>query len=462
MADRYDVLVIGAGPGGYVAALRASQLGAKVGIVEDTFIGGVCLNVGCIPSKALLRSAEVYETLQDAKQFGIQVEGTIRPHWPAIQKVKDQAVQRLTTGVGALLRKAEVTVLEGRGRFSDAHTITVSSAESTQQVEAEKVIIATGARPVRLPLPGFDLEGVLDSTGALNLDALPASLLIVGGGVIGVEFANIFASFGVEVVVIEMLDRLLPMMDPEISAEITRALRRKKVSSYVDSRARQIMRQGDVLQVSVETPEGEEQFDVEKVLVAVGRRANVEDMGLEAIGVEVDRGIVVNERMETNVPGVYAIGDVTGKWWLAHVAMKEGVVAAENACGHGAKMAYKTVPSCVFTRPEVATVGLTETEAREQGYDVAVGKFPFMANGKAVTYGERTGFVKIVSEARYGEVLGLHIVGPHASDLILEGGLALQLEATLEEIDAAIHAHPTLGEAVAEAALDAQGRALHT
>lgn len=462
MADRYDVLVIGAGPGGYVAALRASQLGAKVGIVEDTFIGGVCLNVGCIPSKALLRSAEVYETLQDAKQFGIQVEGTIRPDWPAIQKVKDQAVQRLTTGVGALLRKAEVTVLEGRGRFSDAHTITVSSAESTQQVEAEKVIIATGARPVRLPLPGFDLEGVLDSTGALNLDALPASLLIVGGGVIGVEFANIFASFGVEVVVIEMLDRLLPMMDPEISAEITRALRRKKVSSYVDSRARQIRRQGDLLQVSVETPEGEEQFDVEKVLVAVGRRANVEDMGLEAVGVEVDRGIVVNERMETNVPGVYAIGDVTGKWWLAHVAMKEGVVAAENACGHVAKMAYKTVPSCVFTRPEVATVGLTETEAREQGYDVAVGKFPFIANGKAVTYGERTGFVKIVSEARYGEVLGLHIVGPHASDLILEGGLALQLEATLEEIDAAIHAHPTLGEAVAEAALDAQGRALHT
>ena len=462
MADRYDVLVIGAGPGGYVAALRASQLGAKVGIVEDTFIGGVCLNVGCIPSKALLRSAEVYETLQDAKQFGILVEGTIRPDWPAIQKVKEQAVQRLTTGVGALLRKAEVTVFEGRGQFSDAHTITVSSAESTQQVEAEKVIIATGARPVRLPLPGFDLEGVLDSTGALNLDVLPASLLIVGGGVIGVEFANIFASFGVEVVVIEMLDRLLPMMDPEISAEITRALRRKKVSSYVDSRARQIRRQGDLLQVSVETPEGEEQFDVEKVLVAVGRRANVEDMGLEAIGVEVDRGVVVNERMETNVTGVYAIGDVTGKWWLAHVAMKEGVVAAENACGHVAKMAYKTVPSCVFTRPEVATVGLTETEAREQGYDVAVGKFPFIANGKAVTYGERTGFVKIVSEARYGEVLGLHIVGPHASDLILEGGLALQLEATLEEIDAAIHAHPTLGEAVAEAALDAQGRALHT
>jgi dihydrolipoamide dehydrogenase len=460
MADRYDVVVIGAGPGGYVAALRASQLGAKVGIVEDTYIGGVCLNVGCIPSKAILRSADVYETLHRAGQFGIQVEGTIRPDWPEIQAVKEQAVKRLTTGVGVLLRKAGVTVLEGRGRLIGVHTIAVDKGESTQQVEADKVIIATGARPVRLPLPGFELEGVLDSTGALSLDRLPSSLLIVGGGVIGVEFANIFSSFGVEVTVVEMLDRVLPMMDPEISTEITRALRRKKVASYVESRARQIERQGELLHVSVTTPQGEEQFDVEKVLVAVGRQANVEDLGLEAIGVEVDQGITVNERMETSVPGIYAIGDVTGKWWLAHVASKEGVVAAENACGRPAKMDYKTVSSCVFTQPEVATVGLTEAQAREQGYDVTVGKFPFLASGKAVTYGERTGFVKIVSETRYGEVLGLHVVGPHASDLILEGGLALQLEATLDEIDAAIHAHPTLGEAIAEAALDAQGRAL--
>lgn len=460
MADRYDVLVIGAGPGGYVAALRASQLGARVGIVEDTFIGGVCLNVGCIPSKALLRSAEVYETLHNAGQFGIQVEGTVTPDWPAIQKVKEQAVKRLTTGVGVLLRKAGVTVFEGRGQFRDAHTIAVDAAEATQQIEAENVIIATGARPIRLPLPGFDQKGVIDSTGALSLEALPASLLIVGGGVIGVEFANVFAGFGVEVTVIEMLDRLLPMMDPEVSTEVTRALRRKKVASYVESRASRITQRDGLLQVSVATPQGEEQFDVEKVLVAVGRRANVEDLGLEAIGMEVDRGVVVNERMETNVPGVYAIGDVTGKWWLAHVASKEGVVAAENACGHPATMDYRTVASCVFTQPEVATVGLSEAQAQEQGYDVVIGKFPFLANGKAVTYGERSGFVKIVSEARYGEVLGLHIVGPHASDLILEGGLALQLEATLDEIDATIHSHPTLGEAIAEAALAAQGRAL--
>jgi dihydrolipoamide dehydrogenase len=460
MADRYDVLVIGAGPGGYVAALRASQLGAKVGIVEDTYIGGVCLNVGCIPSKALLRSAEVFETLGDAKQFGIKVDGTIEPDWPAIQAVKSQAVKRLTGGVGTLLRKAGVTVHEGRGRLRDRQTVDVRTADGTEQLAADKVIVATGSRPIRLPLPGFDLPGVLDSTGALSLESLPASMLIVGGGVIGVEFANIYASFGVQVTVVEMLDRLLPMMDPEISTEVARSLRRKKVVSYVESRASEIVQHGNLLRVSVTTPEGDKRLDVEKVLVSVGRRANVEDLGLEAIGVRVERGIVVNERMETNVPGVYAIGDVTGKWWLAHVASKEGVIAAENACGHAAQMDYKSVPSCVFTQPEVATVGLSEEQARAQGYDVLVGKFPFLANGKAITYGERNGFVKVVSEAKYGEVLGLHIVGPHASDLILEGGLALQLEATLGEIDATIHAHPTLGEAIAEAALDAQGRAL--
>jgi dihydrolipoamide dehydrogenase len=251
------------------------------------------------------------------------------------------------------------------------------------------------------------------------------------------------------------------MMDADVSAEIAKALKKQKVTSYVNSRANEIARAGDRLRVSVTTPDGPETFEVDKVLVSVGRRANTEDLGLEAIGVQVDRGIVVNERMETNVPGVYAIGDVTGKWWLAHVASEQGVVAAENACGHSARMECKSVPSCVFTRPEVASVGLTEAQAREQGYDVLVGTFPFMANGKALTYGERAGFVKIVSESKYGEVLGLHIVGAHASDLVLEGGLALVLEATLDEIEATIHAHPTLGEAIHEAALDARGRVLH-
>jgi dihydrolipoamide dehydrogenase len=461
MAESFDLLVIGAGPGGYVAALRASQLGAQVAIVEETYIGGVCLNVGCIPSKALLRSAEVYDTLQNAKEFGIRVEGTVEPDWAAIQKRKAQIVKRLTTGVSGLLRKAGVTVFEGRGRFVDGHTVEVTGESGPQRVQADKVIIATGSRPVYLPLPGFDLPGVLDSTGALALEALPDRMLIVGGGVIGVEIATILGGLGVQVTIVEMLDRLLPMMDEDISREISKSVRRQKIQSYVSSRANEISQVGDRLRVSVTTPDGPETFDVDKVLVSVGRRANVEDLGLEPIGVKIDRGIVVNERMETNVPGLYAIGDVTGKWWLAHVASSEGVVAAENACGRTARMDYKAVPSCVFTHPEVASVGLTEAQAREQGYDVLVGRFPFLASGRALAYGDRTGWVKIVGEAKYGEVLGLHIVGPHASDLILEGGMALSLEATLEEIEATIHAHPTLGEAIAEAALAAQGRALH-
>jgi dihydrolipoamide dehydrogenase len=293
------------------------------------------------------------------------------------------------------------------------------------------------------------------------LEALPKRLLIVGGGVIGVEIAGILAAFGVEVTVVEMLDRLLPMMDAEISAEIAKSLKRQKIQAFVNSRANEIVQEGETLKVAVTTPDGDQVFEVDKVLVSVGRRSNVENLGLEAVGVHLDRGIVVDEHMQTNVPGIYAIGDVTGKWWLAHVASHQGIVAAENACGHDARFDGSVVPSCVFTRPEVASVGLTEAQAEEQGYEVTVGRFPFMANGKALTYGERAGFVKVVSEKKYGQVLGLHIVGPHASDLILEGGLALSMEATLDEIEATIHAHPTLGESIHEAALAALGRGLH-
>jgi dihydrolipoamide dehydrogenase len=464
--ERYDVLVIGGGPGGYVAALRASQLGARVALVEEQYIGGVCLNVGCIPTKALLRSAEVYDTVRGAQEYGIRVEGEAAIDWPAIQKRKERISNLHTRGVAGLLKRAQVTVHEGRGRLAGprqggAFPVEIESAEGTLRVEAGKVILATGARPVYLPLPGFDLPDVLDSTGALALEALPDRLLIVGGGVIGCEFASIYATFGVQVTVVEMLDRLLPMMDAEVSAEVARAFKRNKIESHLGSRANGIEAVGDALRVAFTTPEGERTIEVDKVLVSVGRRSNVEDIGLEAAGVRVERGIPVNERMETNVPGVYAVGDVTGQWWLAHVASAGGVVAAENACGHPRTIDYKAVPSCVFTYPEVASVGLTEEQAREQGYDVLIGKFPFAANAKASIYGDRQGFVKMVSEAKYGEVLGLHIVGPHASDLILEGGLALSMEATLDEIEATIHAHPTLGETLHEAALAARGIALH-
>jgi dihydrolipoamide dehydrogenase len=461
MEEGYDLVVLGGGVAGYTLALRASQLGARVAVVEKEEVGGVCLNVGCVPTKALLRSAEVLETMRHAEAYGLQLDGTVHVDWPAMQKRKDRIVRRLTTGVRGLLRKAKVTVVEGRGRLVDAQGVEVAGPNGTQLVRGQKMVIATGSRPIRLSLPGFDLPGVLDSTGALALESLPESILIVGGGVIGAEFAALFATLGVQVTVIEMLDRLLPMMDPEVSQEIARSFRKQGVNSHVNSKATRIEHSGGVLRVSVDTPEGETNLEVEKVLVSVGRRANVEDLGLEPLGVRVERGIAVNDRMETNVPGIYAVGDVTGKWWLAHVAAAEGVVAAENALGHPTKMHYKSVPSCVFTRPEVASVGLTEAQAREQGYDVLVGRFPFRANGKALAYGEYEGFAKVVSEARYGEVLGMHVVGPHASDLVLEGGLALTVEATLDEIEATIHPHPTLGESIAEAALAARGRALN-
>ena len=461
MAEQFDVLVIGGGPGGYVAALRASQLGAKVALVEEQVIGGVCLNVGCIPTKALLRSAEVYETLLKAQDFGVKVEGSIQPDWPAMQKRKAQIVRRHTTGVGSLLKKAGVAVLDGRGRLAGAHTVEVTGKDGVQTLEGRKIIIATGSRPIQLPLPGFDLPGVLDSTGALALEEVPARMLIVGGGVIGAEFAVLYAALGTQVTIVEMLDRLLPMMDADISTEMLRAMKKRKVGVYLSSRATAITQSGDALHVSVTTPDGDQAFDVDRVLVSVGRRANVENLGLEAVGVETARnGIIVNERMETRAPDIYAIGDVTGKWWLAHVASREGVVAAENACGRPSKMNYRSVPSCVFTHPEVASVGLTEAQAVERGYDVRVGRFPFAANGRASTYGERDGFVKVVSESKFGELLGLHIVGPHASDLIQEGGLAIAMEATLDELDAAIHPHPTFSEAVAQAVLAVRGAAL--
>jgi dihydrolipoamide dehydrogenase len=466
MAEQYDLCVIGGGPGGYVAALRASQLGARVVLVEQGELGGVCLNVGCIPTKALLRSAEVYDTVHHAKEFGVVVEGDVVPDWAAIQKRKERVVRLHTRGVASLLKKAQVAVVAGRGRLAgkgeSAFVIEVEQESGVERLAAAKVIVATGARPVYLPLPGFDLPGVLDSTGTLGLESLPERMLIVGGGVIGCEFAAVLSTFGVQVTIVEMLDRLLPMMDADVSAEIARRFKRLKIESFLSSRANAIAESGTGLAVSVTTPEGDREITVDKVLVSVGRRSNVENIGLEEVGVRVERGIPVDERMETNVPGLYAIGDVTARWWLAHVASKEGVVAAENACGHAAKVDYRSVPACVFTSPEIASVGLTEEQAREQGYDVLTGVFPFAANAKASVYGERQGFVKVVSESRYGELLGVHIVGPHASDLILEGGLALSMEATLDEIDASIHAHPTLGETIAEAVLAARGMALHT
>jgi dihydrolipoamide dehydrogenase len=462
MAIQADIAILGGGPGGYVSALRAAQLGALTVLIEEEKIGGVCLNIGCIPTKALLRSAEVYRVFQRAEEFGLTLEGRVRPNWPSIQARKERTVEQLVSGVGVLLRKAGVRVLPGRGQFVAPKTLEVALADSVQRVDAANIVIATGSRPMPLPLPGFDLPGVIDSTGALALEDLPRRLLIVGGGVIGVEFTEIFNTFGVEVTIVEMLSSLLPLMDADLGQALAWTFGQRGVEMLLNSRVTRVDAVDGGLQATVATPDSEKKLNADKILVAVGRRPNLEDLGLEIAGVRVEKtGIPVNAQMQTNVPGIYAVGDVTGGIQLAHVASQGGEVAVENILGHTSTLNLKTVPSCVYTDPEIASVGLTEAQAHEAGHDVRVGRFPLSASGKALTYGETDGLVKVVSETRFGEVLGLHIVAPHASDLIHEGGLALALEATLEEVTATVHGHPTLGEAVREAALAASGAAIH-
>jgi dihydrolipoamide dehydrogenase len=474
MTVRADVAVLGGGPGGYVAALRAAQLGAQMVLIEEHRIGGVCLNVGCIPTKALLRSAQVYRTFLQAEAFGLRLDGRVTPDWPAIQSRKETIVEALVQGVEKLLDRAGVRVIRGRGRFLAPRTLEVTSTDGSQPVEARNVLIATGSRPMSLPLPGMDpsaapsagsgevLPGVLDSTGALALEELPERMLVVGGGVVGVEFADTFNAFGVQVTVVEMLERLLPQMDADLGIGLAWTMEQRGVRLHLSSRVTQVDLAEGGLRATVVTPDGKEVIEADRILVAVGRRPNVEDLGLEAAGVRFGKtGIPVDAQMKTNVPGVYAVGDVTGSALLAHVAMRGGEVAVENALGHAASFNAKTIPWCVYTHPEVASVGMTEAQAREAGYDVRVGRFPLNASGKALTYGETDGFVKVVSESRFDEVLGLHIVAPYASDMIHEGGLALALEATLDELVATFHGHPTLGEAVREAALEARGEALH-
>jgi dihydrolipoamide dehydrogenase len=464
-----DIAVLGGGPGGYVAALRAAQLGAQAILIEENEIGGVCLNVGCIPTKALLRSAEVLRTCLRAQEFGLRLEGTVTPDWPAIQARKERVAGQLVHGVEVLLGRAGVRVLRGRGCFTSPGALEVTTPQGVQTVEAPQIVIATGSRPALPSLPGLDLPGVLDSTAALALPDLPRRLLIVGGGVIGVEFADIFSAFGVQVTVVEMLDRLLPLMDAGLGEALAWTFEQRGIRHCLKSRLVRVERAPGGLVAAVAGPDGETALEVDRILVATGRRPNVESLGLEAAGVRVEKsGIPVNARMQTNVPGLYAVGDVctpdagpAGAAQLAHVASRGGEVAAENALGRASTLDLKTVPACVYTDPEIASVGLTESQARAAGYDVRVGRFPLAANGKALTYGEPGGLVKLVSEARYGEVLGLHIVAPHAGDLIHEGGLALALEATVDEIVATLHGHPTLGEAIREAALAVRGAALH-
>jgi dihydrolipoyl dehydrogenase len=462
--DELDLLVIGGGPGGYVAAIRAAQLGMRAAVVERDALGGVCLNRGCIPTKAMLRSADLFTTMQHSSDFGILAEN-VRLDYQAVVSRREKVVKQLTGGVGALLQANNVPVINGSARLDGERVIVSASNGQQQTITARNIVLATGSVPATPPIPGADGGRVIDSDGALLLDHVPASVLVIGGGAVGSEWANIFHSFGASVTLVEMLPTLLPIEDEDMGKMLARSFSRRGISVHTGARLLEILDGEDGQKIGViEQKDGQQtRVSAEYVMIGIGRRPNTAGLGLESAQVATDRrGFVeVDDRLRTNVPNILAIGDLTGKQLLAHLASHQGVVAVEGLAGQDKRMDYRVVPSCTFTHPEVATVGLSEAAARQAGYDVRVGTFPFQASGRAMTYGETEGMVKVVSESKYGELLGVHIIGANASDLIHEAALGIRLEATLEDLADTIHAHPTLAEAVHEASLAACGSPLH-
>jgi len=455
----YDVIVIGSGPGGYVCAIRAAQQGSKVAIVESRELGGTCLNRGCIPTKALLESAGLLARVRQGEAYGVGAPKVTFDIAKAMAG-KEAVVTKLRNGVGFLMKKNKIDVLEGRGKLAGPKAVEVTDATGAATKHAtEKIVIATGSDPARPKAFPIDGKAVLTSNEMLSLHEVPKRLLIVGGGYIGCEFASMFREFGSDITIVEMLPRILPLGDEEISAELTRAFKKARIKIIADTRIESL----DIAdgEVAASLSDGKElRFD--KALISIGRAAVTEDIGLETAAIELDgRFIGINNHCQTNVPNIYAIGDVTGKMMLAHAASRQGIIAAEHMHGRNAIMRYGVVPAAVFTHPEVSSVGLTEQEAREQGVQVKAHKFPFQALGKALVIGETNGFVKIVADEQTGEVLGVHMIGPHVSDLIAEAALAMRLEATVRDIAHTIHAHPTLSEATGECAEGWLGQAIH-
>ena len=454
------VVVIGAGPGGYVAAIRAAQLGLKTALVEKENVGGVCLNWGCIPTKVLLRNAEVVSLFRRARDFGVTVEGLSYDFSQAFKRSR-RVANRLVKGVEFLLKKNGVEVIRGEGRLAAVDTVVIQP--EGRELKADHVIVATGSRPKSLPGMVVDGERVITSRQALALTEVPQSLIIIGAGAIGVEFASIYRPYGCQVTLVEMLPQVLPLEDAEIAKVLARSLTKQGIRVMTGTRVEGVEVEGAGVEVRVSSEKGEETLQSERALVAIGRAPNSENLGLEALVVAIERGFIqVNRRMETNVAGIYAIGDVVGPPLLAHKAMVEGVVAAEAIAGVDTDgVDYTSVPRGTYCRPQVASIGLTEAQAREQGNEVEVGRFPFRASGRALAGGDYEGLVKLVVDGRYGEILGAHIIGPEATEIIHEIALAKSAELTPSEIAATIHAHPTLSETVGEAALDVEGKAIH-
>ena len=447
--DEKDIVIIGGGPGGYVAAIHATHLGAKVAVVEKDKLGGTCLNRGCIPTKALTRSVEVLLEARRADDFGIEVDN-IKINFQKIMARKSNVASQLVSGVERLMKLNKISVYKGAGCILSPRLVKVNDGE----IATRKLIIATGSESTLLPISGLDLPGVLTTDDILELTELPESLVVIGGSYVGVEFASIFNALGTKVTIIKRRPLRLEPIDEEIGRRFAQTLPRQGIEVKIGAAVKAIKRKGAVLKVVWDTPEGEQGVEGQMVLMATGCRPYTEGLGLSQLGIKMDgRAIVVNERLETNIKDIYAIGDVLGKNMLAHVASYEGEVAVENALGHPRQADYHAVPSCIFAQPEIAGVGITEKEANDGGIPYKVSKFPFSASGRAVAMGEAVGMVKMICNADNGRVLGMHIMGPHASDLIAEGVLAMKLGATAEDIAHTIHAHPTLPEAVRETAM---------
>ena len=467
MAEKtsYDLIVIGSGPGGYVAAIRAAQLGMDVACVETDKLGGVCLNIGCIPTKAMLTSALLVNEMKDASKHGIHANEVTFDLGPAQERSRGVAEQ-MAKGIAFLFKKNKITHIQGYGRLKGKGKVEVASQDGSSTLyEAKNVIIATGSRPRDLPVLKIDEERIWSSTGALMQKAAPESLFIVGAGAIGMEFADVYSAYGTKVTLVEALDRILPLEDAEVSKFMERTYKKRGIDIHTGARFQKAeIHDNGVLVTFTDKKDEEHQIKVDYVLSAVGRVPNSEDVGLESAGVETDeRGFIkVNAHLATNVPGVYAIGDVAGRQLLAHKASHEGIVCVEHMAGAGHHTVdYGNVPNCTYCHPEVASVGLTEEQAKEQGYDVEVGKLPWVAIGRAVAAGHADGFVKIIRDKKCSEILGAHIVGPHATELIAEFVVGRHLESTVEEMELAMHPHPTLSEGVSEGALAALGRPIH-
>jgi dihydrolipoamide dehydrogenase len=464
--EQFDVTIIGSGPGGYVAAIRAAQLGLKTAIVEkDKRLGGTCTLRGCIPTKALLMSAHVYEQVQHAAGFGIQA-ADIKLAFADVQKRKDKIVLKNSKGVEFLMKKNKITVFNGYGRLQLPGKVEVTFEGGKKETIATKnIIIATGS--VVRPIPGFETDGerVVNSDHILELQKVPKSLIVMGAGAVGVEFASVYSRFGCETTIVELMPRLLPLEDEEVSKELEKSFRKRGIKSQLDTKLEKMEKIEAGVRLTGKTSKGEAvTLEAEMLLVAVGRMPFIEGLGLEGTKIKVERGTIqVDEFLRTGEPNVYAIGDVIPTPWLAHLASKEGILAVEQCAGQKDlhPINLRLVPSCTYCDPEVASVGLTEANAKKEGYDVKVAKFPFSASGKARILGEEEGFVKIVSETKYDELLGVHIIGPHATELIAEACVAMQLESTAEELGRTMHAHPTIAEAVMESAEGIHGLTIH-